>query len=120
MLGDWSYSIATQNTKQRTWRLGTGRHTIIYVPNRAWGLVQWNLHHARGLYRPPSTIRSGTVPTTERYMLGDWSINLFNCSQTGKFNFLDLATRLILRLPASSGTTSVRCIWRCISVTEFL
>ena len=27
---------------------------------------------------------------------------------------LDLATRLILRLPASSGTTSVRCTCRCI------
>jgi len=35
-------------------------------------------------------------------------------------NFLDLATRLILRLLASSGTTSVRCIWRCISVSEIL
>ena len=79
MLGDWSYSIATQNSKERTWCLGTGRHTP-----------------------------------------GDWSISLFNCRRTGKFNFLDLATRLILRLPASSGTTSVRCIWRCISVTEFL
>jgi len=31
-------------------------------------------------------------------------------SRTGKFNFLDLATRFILRLPTSSGTTSVRCI----------
>ena len=30
------------------------------------------------------------------------------------FNFFDLATRLILRLPASLGITSVRCIWRCI------
>ncbi len=39
---------------------------------------------------------------------GDWSISLFNCRQTGKFNFLDLATRLIHRLPASSGTTSVQ------------
>ena len=28
--------------------------------------------------------------------------------------YLDLATRLILRLPASSGTTSVRCNYRCI------
>ena len=28
--------------------------------------------------------------------------------------YLDLATRLILRLPASSGTTSVRCTCRCI------
>jgi hypothetical protein len=33
--------------------------------------------------------------------------------------FLDLATRLILRLPASSGTTSVRCTCRCISVSSF-
>jgi len=28
--------------------------------------------------------------------------------------YLDLATRLILRLPASSGTTSVRCTYWCI------
>jgi hypothetical protein len=33
--------------------------------------------------------------------------------------FLDLATRFILRLPASSGTTSVRCTCRCISVSSF-
>ena len=29
--------------------------------------------------------------------------------------YLDLATRLILRLPSSPGTTSVRCTCRCIS-----
>ena len=31
------------------------------------------------------------------------------------FSHLDLATRLIPRLPASSGTTSVRCTCRCSS-----
>ena len=31
------------------------------------------------------------------------------------FSHLDLATRLISHLPASSGTTSVRCTCRCIS-----
>jgi len=59
-------------------------------------------------------------------MLGDWSITLFLkqriyvdyqlhtswlCIQLrGDFNLLDLATRFILRLPASSRTTSVRCM----------
>jgi hypothetical protein len=32
---------------------------------------------------------------------------------------LDLATRIILHLLASSGTTSVRCTCRCISVSSF-
>jgi len=92
----------------------------------------WRLH------RPPSTIRSetgrpvcqfgelGTVPITKRYMLGDWSISLYDGKRAwyarglDSSNFLDLATRLILCLSASSGTTSIRCIWRCISVLEFL
>ena len=63
-------------------------HRALY----ARGLVdQLTNLRAWGLHRPPSTIRSGTgrpahqfensgtVPTTERYMLGDWSISLFNC-----------------------------------------
>ena len=29
--------------------------------------------------------------------------------------YFDLVTRLVLRFPASSGTTSVRCTYRCIS-----
>ena len=57
----------------------------VYVPNHARGLVHRSLRRARGLCRPPSTIRSGTVrpahqfesfgtvPTTEHYTLGDWS-----------------------------------------------
>ena len=31
MLGDWSYSIAMQNSKERTWCLGTGRYTIVHL-----------------------------------------------------------------------------------------
>jgi hypothetical protein len=57
-------------------------------------------------------------------MLGDFSFQLHtnrtHIQLRDDFDFLDPATRLILRLPASSGTTSVRCIWRCISVTESL
>jgi hypothetical protein len=57
----------------------------VYVPNHARGLVHRSLRRARGLCRPPSTIRSGTgrpahqfknlgtAPTTEHYTLGDWS-----------------------------------------------
>ena len=30
MLGDWLSSIATQNFKKRTWRLGSGGHTIVH------------------------------------------------------------------------------------------
>ena len=57
----------------------------VYVPNHARGLVHQSLRRARGLCRPPRTIRSGTgqpahqfknlgtAPTTEHYTLGDWS-----------------------------------------------
>ena len=84
-----------------------------------------------GMYRPQSVICSGTGRLVcsiadDHDTLGDWMISLFRlwmrtiCSGTGKLNFLDLATRLILHLPASSGTTSIRCIWQCISVSDFL
>ena len=54
MLGDWLTSLLTQNFKNRT-------------DHRALD--------ARGL-----VVRFvETAPTTERYMLGDWSISLFNC-----------------------------------------
>ena len=55
---------------------------------RQVGLVEDRAWHAWGLYRPSSVICSGTgrparlfeilgtVPTTERYMLGDWSTSL--------------------------------------------
>ena len=57
---------------------------------------------ARGLFRP---------------LLGDRSPRLHViCTHIQLRDiYLDLATRLILRLPASSGTTSVRCTCRCIS-----
>ena len=76
---------------------------------------------ARGLLRP--LLCSGTAPTTN--VLGDCPDH---CSENGspwlhvicthiqlRDIYLDLATRLLLRLPASSGTTSVRCTFRCIS-----
>ena len=78
-------------------------------------------YRARGLLRPLPC--SGTAPTT--YVLGDCPDH---CSENGSPQlhvicthiqlrdiYLDLASRLILRLPASSGTTSVRCTCRCIS-----
>jgi len=71
-----------------------------YIPNRARRLINHSLRYARDLLR----------------LLSNHSLGIGR----DNFNFLDLATRLILRLPASSGTTSVRCIWRCISVSDFL
>jgi len=98
-------------------------------PLRALGLLARPLR-ARGLPRSLSDHGSGTSSLAPRPMLRDcldhspttarglcvsttcdwrlaygWSI----------FSHLDLATRLIPRLPASSGTTSVRCTCRCIS-----
>ena len=58
----------------------------------------------------PTTARGLCVSTTCDWRLAyGWSI----------FSHLDLATRLIPRLPASSGTTSVRCTCRCISYCLF-
>ena len=85
---------------------------------------------ARGLLRPLPC--SGTAPTItvlgdcydhccawglSRPLLGDRSPRLHViCTHIQLRDiYLDLATRLILRLPASSGTTSVRCTCRCIS-----
>ena len=54
----------------------------------------------------PTTARGLCVSTTCDWQLAySWDI----------FSHLDLATRLIPRLPASSGTTSVRCTCQCIS-----
>ena len=55
---------------------------------------------------------SGTAPTTLRPLLGDCSPRLHViCTHIQLkgiyFSYLDLATRLVPRLPASSGTTSV-------------
>jgi hypothetical protein len=53
-----------------------------------------------------TTARGICVSTTCDWQLAySWDI----------FSHLDLATRLIPRLPASSGTTSVRCTCQCIS-----
>ena len=75
---------------------------------------------AQGRTRPLPC--SGTAPTTD--VLGDCPDH---CSENGSPRLhvirthiqsrdisLDLATRLIFRLPASSGTTSVRCTCWCI------
>ena len=87
-------------------------------------------YRARGLHRPLPC--SGTVPTTTvlgdcsdhyharglfRRMLGDCSPRLHvTCTHIqSRGIYLDLATRLILLLPTSSGTTSVQCTCRCIS-----
>ena len=85
---------------------------------------------ARGLPRPLPC--SGTAHTTtvlgdcsdhqcarelSRPLLGDCSPRLHViCTHIQLRDiYFDLATRLVLRLPASSGTTSVRCTYRCIS-----
>ena len=66
-------------------------------------------------------LRSGTAPTTLRPLLGDCSHRLHViCTHIQLrgilfFSQLDLATRLIPHLQASSGTTSVRCTCRCSS-----
>ena len=76
--------------------------------------------HARVPLRPLP--RLGTALATD--VLGDCPDH---CSENGSPRlhvicthiqlrdiYLDLATRLIFRLSASSGTTSVRCTYRCI------
>ena len=84
----------------------------VYILNSARGLVNHSLYCARGLLWSLSNHSLGTILISYIWigLIYNWGVILF----------LDLATRLILRLPASSGTTSVRCIWRCISVLEFL
>jgi len=94
----------------------------IYVPNHAWGLVHPSLRRARGLCRPPSTFTFPTMPGTRQPLpmlyLGFASITLRpqleDCSSQlhmnwthiqlrGDFNFLDLATRLILTFQQARG-----------------
>ena len=88
-------------------------------------------HRARLHSQPCSETRqslpsrcSGLASFTIQPQLGDCSsqlhINWTHIQLRRNLIFLDLATRLILRLPASSGTTSVRCIWQYISVSDFL
>jgi len=84
----------------------------VYVSNHARGLVDQSLRCARGLLR--SLFDHSLWTALLSYI---W-IELTQLR--GDFNFLDLTTRLILCLPASSKTTSVRCTWRCISILEFL
>ena len=86
--------------------------------------------HARGLHRPLPC--SGTAHTItvlgdcfdhqcarelSRPLLGDCSPRLHViCTHIQLRDiYLDLATRLVLRLPASLGTTLVRCTCQCIS-----
>ena len=97
-------------------------------PDHARSRGLWPDHaHARGLTRPLRArglrrslldLCSGTASTTLRPRLGDFASRLHatgNSHTVGDiFSHLDLATRLISRLPASSGTTSVRCTCRCI------
>ena len=86
-------------------------------------------YRARGLLRPlPCSRTFQTTTVLEdfsdhnlaqgvfRPLLGDRSPRLHViCTHIQLRDiYLDLATRLILRLPASSGTTSVRCTCRCI------
>ena len=89
---------------------------------------------ARGLPRPLSDHGSGTSSLAPQPVLGDCldhsptSARELCVSTTCDwqlayswdiFSHLDLATRLIPRLPASSGTTSVRCTCRCISYRPY-
>jgi len=67
-----------------------GTAFLDYIPNRARRLINHSLRCAWDLLR----------------LLSNHSLGIGR----DNFNFLDLATRLILRLPTSSGTTSVRCI----------
>ena len=100
-----------------------------------------SLTTARGLHRSLLDLCSGTASTTLRPRLGDFVARSSTCSRGlldhsltmarglcvsitcdwrlayswDIFSSFDLATRLISRLLASSGTTSVRCTCRCIS-----
>jgi hypothetical protein len=84
---------------------------VIILPDHARGLVDHTSRCARGLLRPLSDHSSMT----------DFLGYMWNWIhiQLSSHYFLDLATRLILRIPASSGTTSVRCTCRCIPVSSF-
>jgi hypothetical protein len=77
----------------------------------ARGLINHTSCCARGLLRPLSDHSS--TPDFLSYM---WN---WTHIQLRDHYFLDLATRIILRLPASSGTTLVRCTCWCISVSSF-
>jgi len=79
-----------------------------YIPNCARELINHSLRCTRDVLRLLSNHSLGIA-----FLSYIWN-GLDN------FNFLDLATRLLHRLLASSGTTLVWCIWRCISVSEFL
>ena len=74
---------------------------------------------ALGLRRSFLDLRTGTASTTLRPRLGDFASRLHATGNSHTvediLSHLDLATGLIPRLPASSGTTSVRCTCRCIS-----
>ena len=91
MLGDWSTSL----------------------PNWARDWTDYWAWCARGLVK--QSIYKSDDYTDYRLHMNPLCIQL-----RGVFNFLDLVTRLVFCLPSSSGTTSVRCIWWCISALDFL
>ena len=101
-----------------------------HSPTTAWGLRRLLLDLRSGTPRSLFDHSSGTLSLAPRPMLRDcldhspttarglcvsttcdwrlaYSWDILSC--------LDLATRLIPRLPTSSGTTLVRCTCRCIS-----
>jgi len=111
----------------------------VYVSNHARRLVDHSLCCARGLSEPPSMFTFPTVlrdssitpyavlkDCSDHSLITAWGMlfsityELDSYTTEGQFNFLDLTIRLILCLPTSSGTTLVRCTWRCILVLEFL
>ena len=127
------------------WRLHRPPSTVYSATGRPVCLWSWGLHRPpstvcsgtgrpvclwnRGLCRFSSTITSPTMlkdsSITLRAQLGDYSYSYIGTGFMCKWEvilllILDLATRFILCLPASPGTTLVRCIWRCILASKFL
>ena len=111
VLGDYPNHHRARGLSRPPSCSGTAQTTIVFGD-------YLDHHRARGLFQPPSC--SGVAPTILRTLLGDRFPRLHViCTHIQLrafiFSHLALATRLIPRLPASSGTTSVRCTCRCIS-----
>jgi hypothetical protein len=97
--------------------LGTRRPCLTLI-----GYSSITSHSARGLINNTSCYARGLFwLLSDHNLTPDFLGYMWNWThiQLGDDYFLDLATRLMPRLPASSGTTSVRCTCRCISVSSF-
>jgi hypothetical protein len=114
MLGDWSGKHILSQTTEYVILLD-------HTSRRARGLPprppdQCSSSSTRPALRDPSTTSHAVLGdcfdhslTTARGLLSLATCEIWLTYSWEVIIFLDLATRLILRLPATSGTTSVRC-----------